>query len=294
MPNGQVVYVDGCFDLPHSGHYNAIRQAKNLSDFLVVGVNSDADILLTKGPSILNQKERSEILRHCKFADKVLEGTQYTPTPEFLKEIGCQFYSHGDDPCIDKDGNDICALFDKVNMFKQFKRTEGVSTTSLTAKLLALGDSLTKDKCEQAKENPYRPSPKQNFLATSRRIINFANSNMPKEGDTIVYIQGSFDILHHGHMKRLELAKKLGDFLYVGLWDDEMTRYYKGSLYPVQSLQERVLQILACKHVDDVVIGAPFLITQDLITSLRISKVVVIIDTNEDRPSKAYQNIDQF
>ena len=88
---------------------------------------------------------------------------------------------------------------------------------------------------------------------------------MPKSTDTIVYVQGSYDLLHHGHLKRLELAKQQGDFLYVGIWDDEMCRYYRGENYPIQSLQERILMTLACKHVDDVVIGAPFIITKDLI-----------------------------
>ena len=63
----------------------------------------------------------------------------------------------------------------------------------------------------------------------------------------------------------LEQAKQLGDFLYVGIWDDDMVRYYKGEVYPIQALQERILMTLACKHVDDVVIGAPFMITSDLI-----------------------------
>ena len=75
------------------------------------------------------------------------------------------------------------------------------------------------------------------------------------------------------------MAKQLGDFLYVGLWDDEMISYYRGELFPVQSLQERVLMTLACQHVDDVVIGAPYIITHDLIASLKIKKVVVITDT---------------
>ena len=83
-------------------------------------------------------------------------------------------------------------------------------------------------------------------------------------------------------MKRLEEAKKLGDFLYVGIWDDEMTRFYKGEVYPIQSLQERILMTLACKHVDDIVIGAPFIITEDLIKSLNIDVVVRIVNSEED------------
>jgi ethanolamine-phosphate cytidylyltransferase len=83
-------------------------------------------------------------------------------------------------------------------------------------------------------------------------------------------------------LKRLEAAKKLGDFLYVGIWDDEMTSFYKGQNYPIVHLQERVLMTLACKHVDDVVIGSPYILTEDLIKSLNIKKVVQIIDTDED------------
>lgn len=63
-------------------------------------------------------------------------------------------------------------------MFKEFKRTEGVSTTTLTAKLLAMADDAEKNAAP----------PKQSFLQTSRRIVNFANQNLPKENDTIVYI----------------------------------------------------------------------------------------------------------
>jgi cytidyltransferase-like protein len=69
------VYIDGGFDLLHSGHYNAIRQAKNMSDILVVGVNSDTDLMINKGPTIMNEQERAEILRHCKFVDEVVVGT---------------------------------------------------------------------------------------------------------------------------------------------------------------------------------------------------------------------------
>lgn len=132
------IYVDGGFDLVHSGHYNAIRQAKTLGDYLVVGVNSDADILMTKGPTILNVRERTEILRHCKFVDEVVPDMAYTPTMDILKRVGCNYYAHGDDPCIDSEGVDVTKVFRDAGMYKEFKRTPGVSTTGITEKLLAL------------------------------------------------------------------------------------------------------------------------------------------------------------
>lgn len=45
-------YVDGCFDLVHAGHFNAIRQASLLCDGLVVGVVSTAEIEIVKGPVV--------------------------------------------------------------------------------------------------------------------------------------------------------------------------------------------------------------------------------------------------
>lgn len=125
--------------------------------------------------------------------------------------------------------------------------------------------------------------------------MNFANdNNIPKETDRVVYVQGSFDLLHHGHLKRLEAAKAMGDFLYVGIWDDEMTRYYKGQSYPIISLQERVLMCLACKHVNDVVIGAPYILTEDLIQSLKISKVIKFGNCDEDPVQSKHQDIDPY
>lgn len=52
------VYMDGCFDLMHFGHANALRQAKALGDELVVGVVSDEEIVANKGPPVLSMEER--------------------------------------------------------------------------------------------------------------------------------------------------------------------------------------------------------------------------------------------
>lgn len=85
----------------HSGHYNALRQVKAMGGVVVAGINSDADLLINKGPTIMNGLERAEILRHCKFVDEVQPDTQYTPSFELLENLNCQFYAHGDDPVFD-------------------------------------------------------------------------------------------------------------------------------------------------------------------------------------------------
>jgi glycerol-3-phosphate cytidylyltransferase-like family protein len=49
---------------------------------------------------------------------------------------------------------------------------------------------------------------------------------------------------------------------------------------------------LACKHVDDIVIGAPYIITKDLIKSLNIKKVIKVVDTAEDPILAKFKHID--
>jgi ethanolamine-phosphate cytidylyltransferase len=52
------VYMDGCFDMMHYGHANALRQARALGDELVVGVVSDEEIRANKGPPVMSMDER--------------------------------------------------------------------------------------------------------------------------------------------------------------------------------------------------------------------------------------------
>jgi ethanolamine-phosphate cytidylyltransferase len=52
------VYMDGCFDMMHYGHCNALRQARALGDELVVGVVSDDEIKANKGPPVTPLHER--------------------------------------------------------------------------------------------------------------------------------------------------------------------------------------------------------------------------------------------
>ena len=130
-------YIDGCFDIMHSGHYNAIRQAKALTDILVVGVHSDAEILKHKGPPVMNNDERLATVRACKWVDEVVFDTPYDPSLQLLDDLQCDFCVHGDDASTTADGRDAYEQVKKAGRMKIVKRTEGISTTDLVGEAAA-------------------------------------------------------------------------------------------------------------------------------------------------------------
>ncbi len=69
-----------------------------------------------------------------------------------------------------------------------------------------------------------------------------------KKGQTMVFTNGCFDILHAGHVDYLQKARRLGDFLVVGLNSDLSISKIKGPLRPVntQELRVEVLSSLEC------------------------------------------------
>lgn len=74
------------------------------------------------------------------------------------------------------------------------------------------------------------------------------------QGKKIVTLNGAFDILHVGHLKILEEAKKQGDALIVGLNSDASVKMNKGSGRPMNNEQDRATMLGALEYVDYVVI----------------------------------------
>jgi D-beta-D-heptose 7-phosphate kinase/D-beta-D-heptose 1-phosphate adenosyltransferase len=65
-----------------------------------------------------------------------------------------------------------------------------------------------------------------------------------------IFVNGTFDVLHRGHLELLNYAKSLGEVLYVAIDTDERVREKKGSLRPVNSLEERTFMLQNLKAVD--------------------------------------------
>jgi D-beta-D-heptose 7-phosphate kinase/D-beta-D-heptose 1-phosphate adenosyltransferase len=74
------------------------------------------------------------------------------------------------------------------------------------------------------------------------------------EGRTIVFTNGVFDLLHPGHLRYLQQARALGDWLIVGLNADASVRRNKGGNRPINAEAERAELLAALDCVDAVVI----------------------------------------
>ena len=68
------IWVNGCFDIVHRGHIELFKYAKELGDYLVVGIDSDFRIKRSKGESrpINSQSDRKFLLESIQYIDKVV------------------------------------------------------------------------------------------------------------------------------------------------------------------------------------------------------------------------------
>ncbi|XP_042388657.1 ethanolamine-phosphate cytidylyltransferase-like [Zingiber officinale] len=288
------VYMDGCFDMMHYGHCNALRQARMLGDQLVVGVISDEEIKVNKGPPVTSLRDRMLMVGAVKWVDEVIPDAPYAITEEFMNKLftkyDIDYVIHGDDPCVLPDGRDAYALAKKAGRYKQIKRTEGVSSTDIVGRMLlcvrerslggrhspsSLQRQFSRGHNQKLDDLGFRtPTRISHFLPTSRRIVQFSNGKGPGPDARIVYIDGAFDLFHAGHVEILRLARELGDFLLVGIHTDETISAIQGAHRPIMNLHERSLSVLACRYVDEVIIGAPWEVSKDMITTFNISLVV--------------------
>ena len=70
---------------------------------------------------------------------------------------------------------------------------------------------------------------------------------------SVVYTYGAWDLLHPGHIRLLARAKSLGDFLIVGVISDKQISDFKGEDRPLQSEDERIINVGSLRMVDAVI-----------------------------------------
>jgi len=297
--SGEVrVWCDGCYDMVHFGHANSLRQAKAMGDYLVVGVHTDEEITKHKGPPVFTEEERYRMVRAIKWVDEVVEAAPYVTTLETLDRHKCEFCVHGDDITMTADGTDTYHIVKSEGKYKECQRTQGVSTTNLVGRMLLLskehlqrGDqeyAVDRNSSSDMSSDSSARSPwtgVSQFLPTTQKILQFSNKEGPKPSDKIVYVAGAFDLFHIGHLDFLEKARAQGSYLIVGLHTDPVVNRYKGFNFPIMNIHERILSVLAYRCVDEVVIGAPYSVSSEMIDHFNVSVVchgMTPISTDQD------------
>ncbi len=336
------VYMDGCFDLMHFGHANALRQARAIASFastggggggggdvegaeeveLIVGLVSDEEILRCKGPPVLPEQERVKCVRAVKWVDDIIANVPYELTKEFVEELFSEKYGidcivHGDDPCYLPDGTDAYAIPKALGKYREIKRTEGVSTTDLVARLLEYADASENtsksagDESSGGKRSEKNERHEARFCTTASRIAQFAakvsysktskmheetekrktdkkqRKNEKNEETTCCYVVGAFDVFNAGHVELLEECSFVADKVVCAVIADEyLTRDQTNQPPPMLNQSERAMSAIACRHCDDVVVGAPARLTDDICKTFNVTAVVFEDDdavTERDR-----------
>jgi D-beta-D-heptose 7-phosphate kinase/D-beta-D-heptose 1-phosphate adenosyltransferase len=77
---------------------------------------------------------------------------------------------------------------------------------------------------------------------------------LKSQNKKIIFTNGCFDLLHVGHVRYLQEAKKLGDILVIGVNSDASVKRLKGPTRPVQSEADRAEILAALGCVDFAVI----------------------------------------
>jgi len=77
----KVIFTNGCFDLLHRGHISYLEKARQLGDYLIVGLNSDDSVrrLKGKGRPIKQQASREAVLAGLGAVDMVIVFSEDTP-----------------------------------------------------------------------------------------------------------------------------------------------------------------------------------------------------------------------
>ena len=129
----KIVFTNGCFDIIHVGHIRYLRQAKELGDVLVIGLNSDKSVSLIKPNRPINsQNNRAEVLSSLEMVDYVTLFDQETPY-ELIKLIKPDILVKGGDWKKEEIvGSDV------AKETHSLPYVEGVSTSEIIEKIKKL------------------------------------------------------------------------------------------------------------------------------------------------------------
>ena len=123
----------GTYDLFHIGHLNIIKRAKELCDYLVVGVSDDTlNFSKKQFYPIFKLEDRKNIVKSLKYTDEVFTEESLEKKREYILNYKANFLIMGDDWKGKFDHlNDICKVI-------YLPRTKDISSTAIRKKIKSI------------------------------------------------------------------------------------------------------------------------------------------------------------
>jgi len=112
--------------------------------------------------------------------------------------------------------------------------------------------TATLDEIIEYKSSLHQPSSDAHIKTWEE--ISLLSNNLKEKGKKIVFTNGCFDLLHAGHVRYLEAAKRFGDVLIVGLNSDRSVHELKGESRPINNENDRASILAALEAVNYVVV----------------------------------------
>lgn len=134
------VYVDVVGDLFHAGHVAFFKQAKELGDYLIVGVIKDDLVTDYKRQPILTNEERVAIIEACRYVDEVIPNAPLGVTEELIEDYHIDLVVHGDDFDEKKVNAQYLPALQR-GIFRLVPYTKGISTSDIIDRILLRVDN---------------------------------------------------------------------------------------------------------------------------------------------------------
>ena len=134
MKDKKTVITYGTFDLFHVGHLRLLKRAREMGDYLIVGVSTDAFNALKGKKTIIPFEQRAEIVQSIRYVDQVIAEERWEQKVDDIQKYGVDILVMGED---------WQGKFDDLKPYCQvvyLPRTSGVSSTQLKSSLKSLLD----------------------------------------------------------------------------------------------------------------------------------------------------------
>jgi|TARA_R110000824_G_scaffold379092_1_gene570921 D-beta-D-heptose 7-phosphate kinase/D-beta-D-heptose 1-phosphate adenosyltransferase len=126
------VWTNGCFDVLHRGHFEMLKHAKSLGDYLIVGIDSDQKVKKDKGNDrpYNSTEDRKFALESIKYVDTVVVFDSRTGLEQVIKSISPDIMVIGSDwkdkEVVGKEYTQKLCFFDRIERYSTTKILKGI------------------------------------------------------------------------------------------------------------------------------------------------------------------------